>query len=97
MTSAAQIKIAKPAAERDLFKRLQRLLQTIAPGSNRHEQLILMIEACIGEGIDTGLHLVDMLKRLGFNAQHVGMALADHNPHASRWKRSADGIYRLPE
>lgn len=91
MTSAAHIKIAKP----DPFERLQQLLKTIAPGINGHEQLVLMIEARIGGGINTAPALTEMLKRLDLNGRHIGMALGGHNPYAGRWKRNADGIYSL--
>lgn len=94
--SAAHITINKPTFEPDPLKRLQHVLDTFGSGCNRHEQLILMIEACIGEGIDTSSRIIAALKNLGFNAQHVSMALKDLNPIAHRWQRSADGIYRLP-
>lgn len=93
--SAAHITINKPTFEPDPFKSLQHVLDTFASGCNRHEQLILMIEACIGEGINTASQIIGTLKLLGFNAQHIGMALNDLNPIAHRWQRSEDGVYSL--
>jgi hypothetical protein len=95
MTSAAHIIIAKPVANPDPMKRLQRLLDTIRPGTNRHEQATVMIEACIGEGFDTRPRIIGALRQLGFDPRHIAITLKGDNPYGGRWLRSAGGIYSL--
>jgi len=41
----------------------------------KHDRVIVLIQACISQGIVRGTQLVSVIKELGFNAQHVGMTL----------------------
>ena len=91
--SAANIKIALPT---DPVMRLQRLLEGYGSEGNMHEKAIMLIEACIMEGLNTGPAIIGALKRLGFNPRHVAIILRGDAQYACRWLKDADGIYSLP-
>ncbi|WP_257540721.1 hypothetical protein [Sphingobium sp. CFD-1] len=91
--SVANIKIAVPT---DPMERLQRLLDGYGSEGNMHEKAIMLIEACIMEGLNTGPAIIGALKRLGFNPRHIAIVLKGDTPFACRWRKDADGIYSLP-
>ena len=92
LRSAVNIEIAVPT---DPIARLQRLLDTYGTGANKHEQAIMLVEACISEGINTGPRIIGALKRLGFDHRHVAIVLKGDTPFAHGWRKGTDGIYSL--
>ncbi|KAA9016058.1 MULTISPECIES: hypothetical protein [Sphingobium] len=67
-------------------------------GLNRHDQLIAVFQALIGDGVNEGPHLVSTAKQLGFDGQHIGMTLSHHtggDPVSHYWSRNQDGRYSL--
>lgn len=78
------------------FQGLRELDQACRPNGNKHDRVTALICACIDEGIDTGPRVVGAIKRLGFNAQHVGKLLHDHtgsDPARHHWQRTEAGRY----
>lgn len=70
----------------------------IASGSNKAEQVILLITACIEGEINTGSEIVSAVSDLGFDKRYVGKQLstnAGSNAEGYHWYRDADGDYRL--
>jgi hypothetical protein len=75
---------------------LTALLDSLDPGTSKHERAILGIHACIASGINKGPEIIATLSRLGFNALHVGKLLHDHrgsDPARHEWERLASGVY----
>lgn len=69
-------------------------------GVNKHDRAIVLIIACIEEGLNTGPRIVGALRKLGFNPRHVGMHLREGtggDPQRHRWQRVEDGRYFLHE
>lgn len=93
LRSVANIKIA---ALNDPIKRLRRLLDTHGSGGNKHEQAIMLIEACIMEGINTGPEIIGALRQLDFDPRHIAIALKGDTDYAHRWVKDVNGIYSLP-
>ena len=92
----AEASIRTPA---DVLERLRALLEEIRP-ANRHDQAIVLIEACILEGIDTRPQIVRVGRELGFDYRHVAMTLnaqEGRHPDRHRWCRDAEGRYRLSQ
>jgi hypothetical protein len=59
----------------------------------------MLINACIGEGIDTGSRIIGVLARLGYNKQHAGITLKaglKKEPKWPNWGRNQDGSYQAP-
>lgn len=85
---------ATPAEPQALYAGLRKLMRDC--GSNKHHQAIVLITACIGEGITQGRDIVRTLQRLGLNAQHAGKTLAEgigDQPDRHRWSKGASGRY----
>lgn len=93
--SAARIKVSRKPAP-TLFERLQVLAAN--SGTNRNDQVIALVTACIGESIDTTKHICEVLARLGFKPAHVAMILKTNtggNPERHLWSKDEAGRYRL--
>lgn len=75
---------------------LRGLLAACGP-SNKHEQVIVLIHACIDSGRNTQGRILDALDRLGWNMRHARLMLeksTGNAPSRHRWSRHADGVYR---
>ena len=75
---------------------LQAFLETIPPQCNKHDRVIVLIEACLDEGIDTRKGIVDALVKLGFNYRHVAILLNEgtgESPERHNWRRDENGRY----
>jgi hypothetical protein len=73
-------------------------LHRILIGTNKHDQVLLLIEDCLAQGIDTGSGIEDALSDFSFHRQHVGMLLREntgHNPERHRWLETDDDRYAL--
>lgn len=82
---------AGSAANPALLHRLAALLQKCQPVSNKHDQVTVLIHACIDEGIQEGRPIVDVVSSLGFNPGHVRIILK--GGLGDRWHRGSDGRY----
>lgn len=96
----AEVKAAPPTKSEKaaLFGRLGRLKASLGSGVNKHEAAIVLISACIEEGIRTGGGIVGALVTLGFNNKHVAMMLKEAtgtSPEMHRWSRDQEGRYSL--
>lgn len=68
-------------------------------GVNKHDRAHMLINACIGEGIDSGPRIIGVLAKLGFNKQHVGITLKaglQREPEQPNWGRQDEGRYHVP-
>lgn len=61
-------------------------------GPNKHDQALVLIQACIFEGSNTAAAIRDRLVLLGLNGTHVLLLL--HKP-SDLWTRNAEGLYEL--
>lgn len=80
------------------FARLRGLLASFGPETNKHERVLVLISACIVEGMDTFARIIGALVRLGFNRKHVALLLKEGTGNSAeqhRWRKGADGRYSL--
>ena len=85
------------AATFNAFERLRALLKSLGPESNKHDRALVLISACIAEGIDTRPRILGALHLLGFNRGHGAILLREGtgtSPDAHRWRKAADGRYK---
>ena len=83
--------------ENDTFIESLRELQAACCTCNQHEQVIVLIHACIEAGRNTQGPILDTLDRLGWNMQHARLLLKKSTgnlPALHLWSRDADGVYR---
>lgn len=95
--SVATIKIAKRPPS-DPIEALRVTLDRFAPEINRHDRAVVMIEACIAQGINTRAAILQVANRLGFTRGHVPVILSKEtgdNPTVHRWRLDEDGRYVL--
>lgn len=83
-----------------IFWRLRSLDERmVAAGTNSHDRVHALMNACITEGVDTGSRIVGTLARLGYNRHHVGIVLnagLRAAPERPNWGRTAEGVYFAP-
>ena len=68
-------------------------------GVNKHDRAHMLINACIGEGIDAGPRIIGVLAMLGFNKRHAGIMLKaglQLKPDWPNWGRDDGGRYHAP-
>lgn len=98
--SGKDIVIPDPAPPLTLKQRLQGLLSELGDGCIKHDQVRVLIAACISEGVTKGTDIIATIAALGFDRSHVGMWLARErgsNAKRYRWFKDGDGQYRLHE
>jgi hypothetical protein len=96
--STSEPSVAPKSDSSAMFARLQRLIDDCGPNRNKHHLVIVLITACITEGVDTGSRIIGALVHLGFNNRHVAMLLKEGtgaNPELHRWRKGQDGRYSL--
>lgn len=102
--SAAKVLPGRPAhaeprssqGDAELFRRLRRLKDS--SGSNKNDQVIVLIEGCISEGLNQGKRITGAVASLGFNKRHVGKLLREKtgkDPKRHRWTVDEAGFYTL--
>jgi len=64
-----------------------------AAGPTKHDKAIVVVKACIDEGITSGKAIVKRCVELGFTGRHVGITLKGHIGHY--WQRDDNGHYSL--
>ncbi len=75
----------------------RRLLDDCGPSNN--DRAIVLITACISDGVNTGKEILARGVRFGLNSAHVALILsndAGSNPDRYRWRRDDQGTYSLP-
>jgi hypothetical protein len=95
-TACLAVAPVSPDTDADLFDGFRRLLANCGAGANRHDQVIVLILACIGAGLDTGPRIIGAARHLGFNPQHTGLILKKHcgrDPARHHWSRDDAGRY----
>ena len=70
----------------------------VAEGCSKHDQAVILIQACIKSGIDKGPEIAATVSGLGLDKRHVGLTLGNSegcNAERHHWVRGADGRYRV--
>ena len=96
--SAADIVIRKPAGEPSFQRRLEDLIQACGPECSKNDQATVLIVACIEEGVANGPEIIQTLKGLGFDRQHIAIMLKKQSGPSverHRWWRDELGQYHL--
>jgi hypothetical protein len=80
-----------------LFQRLGELSRTCG-AANKNELAIVLISACIIDGVNTMPRIIGVLKRFGLTRQHIAITLnreagPDHVRH--HWYRHSNDTYLL--
>lgn len=89
---------APPCGSSERSARLRGLIDACQPGTNRHDQAIVAITACIEEGLNTRAGIIAEMRQLGFDPRHVAITLnggSGVDPRSHRWRRDAAGQYAL--
>lgn len=74
------------------------LRDAIAGKCSKRDQVLVLIEACIGDGIITRREIIDTIGSLGYDRIHAVITLNDHaglDPQRHRWCRDENGHYSL--
>lgn len=82
--------------DKELFNGFRELLDSCGLETSKHDRAIVLIEACIDQGIDTRARIVGVAKHLGFEHGHIAILLAQNtgrSPDSYRWQRDKDGQY----
>ena len=82
--------------DNDLIESL-RELRAACSTCNKHEQAIVLIDACIDAGRNTKDGILGTLGLLGCNLTHARLLLAKSTgnaPARHRWSCDSDGVYR---
>lgn len=96
--SGKDIVILDPPPPQTLEQRLQGLLSELGDGCSKHDQVRVLIAACISEGVSKGTDIIATVAALGFDRSHVGMWLAKDcgsNAQLHHWFKDGDEQYRL--
>lgn len=93
----AELQPDAPAEEVNrVFQELRELNKACA-GSNSHSRAIVLIHACIDNGINTRGRIRGTLVKLGFNADHAVTTLnkgTGNDPALYHWQLDEAGTYR---
>lgn len=84
----------------NLIGRLRNLRDSCGEGSNKHDLAIVLISACLDEGVNTKTSIIGVLTAVGFNPKHVAIVLKNetgNNPASSRWRIDDEGRHSLLE
>jgi hypothetical protein len=102
-SSAAHIKVRPTSAVTKseaaaMFGRLSALLRNIAPGTNKNDQAIALISACIAEGKVTRKEIIGIAVHFGFKLFNVAQMLeygTGADLASGHWRRNQDGTFSL--
>lgn len=81
-----------------MFKKLRELKRACGRGANMNDVAVVLITACIEEGLNVRARIIPALEHLGLEWNHVARTLrveTGDDPRLSRWSRRADGTYVL--
>lgn len=71
---------------------------SIDPSLNQNEQVLILIGACLVNGIGQGSMITEAIHRLGYDKRYIGLILsksAGADPKLHDWYRDNDGVYQL--
>lgn len=81
-----------PTATTAMLRRLEVLRDVcIQIGCDKHEQVQMLVAACIDEGVDTGPEIIATLVKIGFKGSHVGIVLRTNLKRL--WQRDGERFY----
>jgi hypothetical protein len=83
---------------RSTFRRLRALKASLPGRVNKHDKAIVLIAACIEEGINTRGRIGIVLEHIGMDRSHVMIILNEgtgNDPNRHRWNRDENGTYAL--
>lgn len=83
-----------------MFRRLRALKASLPNGVNKHDRAIILISACIDEGVNTRSRIGKVLAHIGLDRAHVMIVLngdTGSDPNRQRWSRDERGVYSLLE
>jgi len=82
------------------YRRLEALDREITKGkANKHDRALMLISACISDGITAEQHIIGTVATVGFNHGHVAKLLKDGirlKPEWPYWGRDENGRYFVP-
>lgn len=81
-----------------VFRRLRALDADCGPDANQYDRVIVLIAACIEEGLTEGKRIVGAIARLDFDKKFVGIQLSKNvgnDPARHLWRKLDDGTYAL--
>ena len=81
-----------------VFRRLRALDADCGPNANQYDRVIVLIAACIEEGLTEGKRIVGVIAQIGFDRQFVGIVLTKNAGNDSArhlWRKLDDGTYAL--
>ena len=84
------------AAFDELLSGLRQLEQACGSSVGKHDRAIVLIHACLDQGINTRGAIMAVLRHLGFVRGHIAIVLEANtgiNPNGSHWKRTESGVY----
>jgi len=82
------------------YRRLEALDREIVKAKgNKHDRVLMLINACISEGLTGEHHIIGTVAHLGFNHGHVATLLKESvrlEPEWPYWGRDENGRYFAP-
>ena len=94
MTNTTLPKPQSSDEKAEMFRRLEDLYWLCKrDGLNKQDQAIVLIRACIEEGITTGPSIVGTAAHVGLNPKHVGAVLT--KSIGNLWHRDDNRVYSL--
>ena len=73
-------------------------IELVAVGASKPDQVRLLIEQCLKEGMVHGPAIRQRLVDLGYNGQFIGIQISKNagpNPERHRWFKDKNGDYRF--
>lgn len=81
-----------------VFQRLRWLKRTLGEKPNKHDLAIMLVSACILEGLDRRSRIVGALRTIGLDQAHIVLTLkhgTGSDPVRHRWELDHEGRYHL--
>ena len=82
----------------ELFDRIRDAIDACGPAINRHDQAVLAITMCIGDGVNTMPDIIRVLVTYGFDGGHIANMLDDRRGpfrNSEHWRVDANGRHHL--
>jgi hypothetical protein len=87
---------SRPPSPAGSYAALRELLDSCGP--NKNDRAVVLISACIGDGVATKGEIIGTGMRLGLNPRHIAAILdrdTGDNPERYRWRCDEGGTYSL--
>ena len=82
----------------ELFDRIRETIEACGPDIKKHDEAVLAITMCIGDGINTETDIIRVLVTYGFDGGHIANMLDDRKGpfrNSEHWRVDANGRYHL--